>query len=248
MNFLIEEDYSNHCPQAKVDADMALVKSVAGSNKSMVRFWTNQKALVVAASDTRLSGFDLAASALSKDGFRIVRRSSGGTAVVHVDGVLNMSWAFPVDTRKTVSMDQTYRVMLDPLQRFLASVGIRAEVGEVEGAYCNGSHDVSVSGKKIAGTAQRVCCVNQRRIALSHLTLNVNADVNASDSAINKFYLIAAGQERIQRNTSASISSILERKISSREFASDMTSFLMRNTVGGCAYTYRQEREASQAS
>ena len=109
-----------------------------GAHKPTIFIWRSQRALIVARGQTRWPEFEAAAAQLTKLGWPVlVRRSGGG--------------AFPVCPG--------YRTDLHHRQK-------AASVGDAPGAFCAGRHDLVVGHRKIAGLAQywRVCRGGERCI------------------------------------------------------------------------------------
>lgn len=100
-------------------------------------------------------------------GIRIARRFSGGGAVYHDLGNINLTFI------ETVSRLPDFTVYLRRTLDFLSSVGIRAEGDERLGIYLN--------GRKISGSAQ---CVYKDRI-LYHCTLLYDTDLAVLNKVLN---------------------------------------------------------------
>lgn len=102
-----------------------------------------------------------------RQGIRIARRFSGGGAVYHDLGNINLTFI------ETVSRLPDFTVYLRRTLDFLLSVGIRAEGDERLGIYLN--------GRKISGSAQ---CVYKDRI-LYHCTLLYDTDLTVLNKVLN---------------------------------------------------------------
>ena len=78
-------------------------------------------------------------------------RASGGTAVVHRPGVLNISLLriSPRPLRPSQGFDE----LCDMIGLAGARLGFAFETGKLAQCYCAGSHDIGWRGRKIAGTA-----------------------------------------------------------------------------------------------
>jgi len=168
---------SNPCPQSNVDRDLALLDAVlAGPDPSRrVRIWTNPACVVIS---KRLAGQGSIASLaahLRTSGFALAVRASGGTAVVHRPGVLNISLA-RVD-RPGASMGEAYGELTALLGRALRRLGLATEAGPAPGAYCDGAHNLLWQGRKLAGTAAVVRRRDGRTGRLVHGSLVVSGDV-----------------------------------------------------------------------
>ncbi len=69
--------------------DEALLESVRGGGEPIIRFWIGDRAVVIGRSQRIADEVDLAAA--ERDGVPVVRRASGGGAVIHYPGNLNVS-------------------------------------------------------------------------------------------------------------------------------------------------------------
>lgn len=81
----------------------------------------------------------------------VTLRNSGGRSVVADEGVLNMSLIYC----SKASMHENYTAYADFIKESLSPFTTEIKTGEIKGAYCPGNSDMSISGKKFCGTAQR---------------------------------------------------------------------------------------------
>lgn len=102
-----------------------------------------------------------------RQGIRIARRFSGGGAVYHDAGNVNLTFI------ETVSRLPDFAVYLQRTLDFLATIGIAAEGDERLGIYLH--------GRKISGSAQ---CVYKNRI-LYHCTLLYDTDLPVLERVLN---------------------------------------------------------------
>ena len=126
-----------------------------GEAPATARVWENARALVVARGDERLPRFGAAREALAREGWPVVVRESGGTAVPHGPGVLLLSLAFRPPAGAAFALEAAYAALAAPLARALASLGVPSGMGHAPGSFCDGRFDLVAFGRKIAGTAQR---------------------------------------------------------------------------------------------
>lgn len=193
----------------KIARDRAVGIGVAAGGLPTFRLWVNGPCLVVSRRDV-LQGLQRTGAIIdSVDGRPVRVRSSGGTAVPHGPGVLQFSLVIPRVDR--VTMDEVYRTLCRPLQRALAGWGWRAEFGHVPGAFCDGAHNLVVSGKKIAGTSQSwkgglaVPGARNRGYILAHGTLWVRMDPEAAAGWLNDFYEATSGRRPVRAEASTSL-------------------------------------------
>lgn len=141
--------------------------------------WETTSCLVVPRRLVRRAGFAEAAPELARRGFPVVVRSSGGGIVPQGSGILNLSIVVPLDPGERAPSPD-FRWLCRPLRALLAVHGVGAEVGRVPGSFCDGAHNVVISGRKLAGTAQR----RGRTTALLHVVLLVNPVLGPALDAI----------------------------------------------------------------
>ena len=118
--------------------------------------------------------------ALTTAGFQPIIRNSGGLGVINDAGVLNVSWIFPKTLAATT--DAAYQRMVDLMREAFPEKEIAAY--EIPNSYCPGTFDLSMDGKKIAGTAQRRI---KAGIAVM-MYLSVNGDQHYRGEVVRTFY------------------------------------------------------------
>ncbi|MEO0322912.1 MAG: hypothetical protein AAF447_08135 [Myxococcota bacterium] len=137
--------------------------------------WWTRPGLVVPRSLARLPGFPRARDALAAQGLPVVVRGSGGGVVPQGPGILNVTVTVPLRAQRHATQAD-FAWLAAPLRRWLAERDITTEVRSVPGSFCDGDHNVVVSGRKLAGTAQR----RGRSRALLHMVLLVRPDLERS--------------------------------------------------------------------
>ena len=225
-------DDADASPLRQVDREDECLHLTEVTGCNQVRFWRNRDCLVVSAADTRLPDYKLAVTKLAAQGIDVVARSTGGTAVANVVGTLNISFSYRLAMGEVFSIERSYERLLAPLIGYLASLGIVAHSGSVAGSYCNGSHDLVVADKKIAGTAQRVRRSGAGTSVLSHLCLSVSGDADLADELVNEFYTLAGSDVRINPGCATSVSTQLEsgsESLSVDEFQSGLIEYLSQH-------------------
>ena len=135
-----------------VEANLALdeallVEADEGRAGATLRFWEMPRFAVVLGASRRLA-VDVQAQACQEDGVPIVRRSSGGGTVVIGPGALNVTVILPMSAAPGLSaVDVAQGYVLDRIARGLQSSGRAVAVA--------GSGDLTIAGRKFAGSAQR---------------------------------------------------------------------------------------------
>lgn len=135
----------------------ALLLEVArGERPPLVRAYRPGATVAFSKLDARAPGFARAAAAASARGFAPLVRLGGGHAAAYGPGSLVYE---EVVAHEAVfeGTQERYAAATGLIRRALARVGVAADVGELDGEYCAGSHSLNVGGRvKIAGLSQRV--------------------------------------------------------------------------------------------
>jgi octanoyl-[GcvH]:protein N-octanoyltransferase len=142
-------------PAVSVALDDALAESVgAGVSPATIRVWENRRAVVVPRWRLRRRATGTVTDLHGRE-WPLCPRSSGGTAVAHGPGTLNLSLILPGRSHSRPSIEDGYRLWIAILSSALrAAVGVAVSASSVEGAFCSGDYDAVVAGRKMGGTAQ----------------------------------------------------------------------------------------------
>lgn len=135
--------------------------------------------------DTKAPYFEKGVQHYLDHGYTVGLRNSGGRSVANDLGVFN----FSLISKVKYSTEELYFFFYNFLKDALAPLDLDIRVGLVEGAYCPGTFDISIGGKKIAGTAQRRIKDN----VLVGAYLSVNGDQFRRSNVIKEFYEISKG-------------------------------------------------------
>jgi lipoate-protein ligase A len=129
--------------------------------------WQNANTVVVGRNQNTAE--EINAAFVKERGITVVRRTTGGGAVYHDLG--NLNYSFICDAGDTQMLDMT---------RFTSAVCVALhELGVT--AQADGRNDITVEGKKVSGTAQRL---HDGRI-LHHGTLLFNSNLDTVAAALN---------------------------------------------------------------
>src|SRR5262245_36191690 len=128
-------------PQAQLDADWAMFQAVeAGQAPVLWRSWEVREPVVVIGRRGSLAD-DAIQDACRADGIRVLRRFSGGGAVVLGRGCLNFAVAMSLATRPDlIDVERSFDVILHAIAASLAVPGV-AVFG------C----DLALDGRKVSG-------------------------------------------------------------------------------------------------
>ena len=141
-------------PEADRSATDAMVERTRESGVSSLRVWRPHRQLAFGRRDVRADGYGRAREAAAEAGFPPVERSVGGRAVAYTGTTVAFAQARPNADFRT-GVGERYEEALQAIQRALWRLGVPAQQGEPEAAFCPGGHSLSWKGK-IVGAAQRV--------------------------------------------------------------------------------------------
>ncbi len=136
----------------------AVLARCAAPGEIILFLWRNEKTVVIGRNQNAWK--ECRPEALARDGGTLVRRLSGGGAVYHDSGNLNISFCLP---RAEEDIPRQTRVILGAL----LSLGIRAGV--------SGRNDLEIDGRKFSGHAY----YRQGPSACHHATLMLRVDPSA---------------------------------------------------------------------
>jgi lipoate-protein ligase A len=167
MGILIMNQGSQHLQRVEDDdltpadhlaRELELLDAVeAGTSGGRCRFWEAARPVVVVGRSTTIPDH-VDMDACRSDGVDVLRRSSGGGAVVLAPGCLNYAVAVSLVSRPE---------LMDVSDSFCIILGqIAASLG-VPGVSISGRTDLALDGRKVSGNAQR----RARRALLHHGTL-----------------------------------------------------------------------------
>jgi len=151
-------DKSGLDPEEELARDWALFQSVeTGTSERLSRCWQATRPVVVVGRNCRVAG-DVIQEACHADDVRVLRRFSGGGAVVLAPGCLNYAVVLSlVSWPALVDVAESFRIILGRIVAALAIPGMSVA----------GETDLAFDGRKVSGNAQR----RGRRALIHHGTL-----------------------------------------------------------------------------
>jgi octanoyl-[GcvH]:protein N-octanoyltransferase len=140
---------------SSIERDRAITDSLLSDpEEPAIRVWQPHRHVAFGPRDVRTDGYSQAAAAARERGYETIERSVGGRAVAYTGRTICFLHVDTVDdTRK--GLTDRYDRIVDQLWLALDAVGIDADRGEPDAAFCPGSHSLSATGK-LVGVAQRV--------------------------------------------------------------------------------------------
>ncbi|MDZ7702480.1 MAG: lipoate--protein ligase family protein [Halobacteriales archaeon] len=147
-------------PEADAEHTTALLEAAVEADEPALRVWRPPKQLAFGRRDGRADGYGAAREIAASNGFPPRERRTGGRAVAYTGTTVSFALAVPIEDVR-VGLAERYDEAAMAVQRALWRLGVPAQQGEPDEAFCPGNHSLSWRGK-VAGLAQRV----QRGVAL----------------------------------------------------------------------------------
>lgn len=151
---------SSYALTPSFENERKLLQDVDKGQLEILRLWRHKPTIVLSPRETRLPYYETGLAYLNEQGYETTVRDSGGLAVVLDKGILNLSLLFP-NTDSSLHIGNGFERMAEFIQTVLTHYGVQADIGKVDGSYCPGSFDMSISGRKIAGISGRVTSVTK---------------------------------------------------------------------------------------
>ncbi len=219
--------------RAQVELDDLLAEQVGtGARPAGIRIWQNGYAVVLPSRfRERAHG-----TIVDREGreWQICARGSGGAAVAHGPGTLNVSIVLPISAG--CSIERGYKLWAAIVGGAIRDrYSVRVNTGEVRGAFCSGSYDLAVGTRKVAGVAQ----ARRGGAVLVHGTILVNVDhagylkvIEAVERAVG----IRAGTAPYKPERVASLQEFVGRPITPRELGDAICRAATRRSFNADAF------------
>jgi len=165
--------YESNDPYFNLALEHAIIFLHPENSHSMtIRFWRNPKSVVVGRS--QLIDEEVNLSYCADNGIQICRRISGGGAVYHDEGNLNVSMFFPRNAMQNGNDVQGVSTFFtDLLAESLRNVGY-------SGVEREGSYNILLGGRKISGAASYFT----KNWVLHHATLLISANLEHLEGSL----------------------------------------------------------------
>lgn len=153
---LLREGYPQR-PEMGAALSRALLERVAaGEINETIRLSRPGRVVAFGRRDAVAPGYAAAVSAARECGYEAMERLAGGRAAIYFDGALSLTRTV-YDRTPARRTQARFEEICEILADAIASFGIDARIGEVEGEYCPGAFSVNASGRvKLAGVGQRM--------------------------------------------------------------------------------------------
>ncbi|WP_349921443.1 lipoyl protein ligase domain-containing protein [Aeromonas veronii] len=194
----------HHTPAQILAQEQQWLWDCAHDGLSRAHLWQGPQCLIVTRKDMRLPHYESACAQLAAEGWPVFVRDSGGTAVPHGAGILNLSLLLP---RTTTDLGHYYQRLGEPLLTLLEEHGLAGSYDFVPGSFCDGQYNLVIGGRKITGTAQRWLAPGRdhQGAVLAQAMLLVAGDVDEGTRMASRFYELAGGEQRFLPGTSTTL-------------------------------------------
>jgi octanoyl-[GcvH]:protein N-octanoyltransferase len=172
--------------QGRIDGDYATLRQIVDAAPRL-RIWTNSRCIVASRGQYAAARFAAAKRLSEAAGWPVAVRRSGGSAVVHRSGILNVSVVRLLAQETTHWMTAGYEGLLDILVNALGRMDVACDHGAVPGAHCDGRFSLRSGGRKLAGTAAYSGRAGPSRYAVFHASIAVSGSLEQDLEAIGRF-------------------------------------------------------------
>ncbi|MGY3943237.1 lipoyl protein ligase domain-containing protein [Aeromonas tecta] len=196
--------FPSDSPDQILTQEQQWLRHCARSGEAFAHLWQAPQCLIVTRKDMRLPRYQATCEQLAAEGWPVHVRDSGGTAVPHGAGILNLSLMLP---RTTTDLAHYYRLLGAPLLALLGEYDLEGGYDFVPGSFCDGQYNLVIEGRKITGTAQRWLAPGQdhQGAVLAQAMLLVAGDVDEGTRMASRFYELAGGELRFSPGTSTTL-------------------------------------------
>lgn len=219
-------------PDLVLAQEQQWLRDCARHGQAGAHLWQAPQCLIVTRKDMRLPHYQSACEQLAAEGWPVYVRDSGGTAVPHGAGILNLSLLLP---RTTTDLGHYYQLLGAPLLALLADYGLQGGYDFVPGSFCDGQYNLVIGGRKITGTAQRWLAPAQDHggAVLAQAMLLVAGDLDEGTRMASRFYELAGGELRFLPGTSTTLAQQIGWQGSPEELVAQVRRRLQTLLTGG---------------
>ncbi|WP_150297263.1 lipoate--protein ligase family protein [Salipiger aestuarii] len=160
----------------------------AGHRAAITQLWSCEPALVAPAGLARLPGFARACAQATDAGWPVHLRATGGDLVPQGPGIVNLTLMFRGPPDASSTLEDAYKRLTAPICDALSNAGISSCNGSVSGAFCDGRYNITVMGRKFAGTAQRWRPTAGGMAVQTHAMMLMRTPEDKTIDTLNRFY------------------------------------------------------------
>jgi lipoate-protein ligase A len=216
-----QKKFLSNQPQPAIEGlqqELALLEAVTNREvRNGYLIWQGQNAIVVPKSISRKPKFYAACQLSASRGWPIVVRETGGDATPISPGLVNVAFVSTIPRSRRFSMKESYLELCLPLIEALKKLDIDAGYGPVDGSFCDGDYNLTINGKKLAGTAQRWKKIKSNNeevddyAVLVHAVVLCQGNLRVLINSINDFYHDCDIPPRIQENQHVMLSDTINK-------------------------------------
>ena len=210
-------------PQPAIDGlqqELSLLEAVTNreTRKGYV-IWQSQNTIVVPKSISHKPNYNTACQLSASRGWPVVVRETGGDATPVSPGLLNVAFVSTVPRSRRFSMKESYLALCLPLIEALKKLDIDAGYGPVDGSFCDGDYNLTINGKKLAGTAQRWKKIKSDNeevddyAVLVHAVVLCQGNLRELINSINDFYRDCGIPNRIHEDRHVMLSDTINKDV-----------------------------------
>lgn len=191
-----------------------LADIAAGRRDAAAMLWSCERALVAPASLSRHPGFERACLHANDAGWPVHLRATGGDLVPQSPDIVNLSVLFRASREGASGLEDAYRRLTAPICGALSDAGISSCYGDVPGAFCDGRFNITVLGRKFAGTAQRWRPMTDGNAIQSHALMLMRPPDENMIATLNRFYHDCGINRVIDASAHVGLHDILQKDVS----------------------------------
>ncbi len=165
--------------QALFDKEHQLIEQVKSNQlEQVLLLWQAKQPTLVLPAGKKWAVSEELVDTLSKLGWQLTARKTGGAPVPQLPGIINLSHIYTCSDDKPYDIKTAYMQLCNILSEFFRTLGINVDVHATPNSYCDGDYNLNINGQKIVGTAQRVLLKKDGgRVVLSQACIIIDADV-----------------------------------------------------------------------
>lgn len=207
---------SSIAPYFNLSAEEYFLKNM---NEDIVMMWQNEPSIIIGKNQDLAS--EINEEFVREKKLKVVRRFSGGGAVYHDLGNLNITFIGN-------SKDLDFMKYTKQMQHFLSTIGIKAIADERQA--------LTIDGLKISGSAQ---CIHRGR-AMYHATLLFESNLDDLNTALQSSKKPSNDKRHVQsvRSRVTNIKNHIDIPLSISDFKRLIKEFFLNNNNASSIYTF----------
>ncbi|WP_336001682.1 lipoate--protein ligase family protein [Halorientalis halophila] len=132
-----------------------LIDHAGTAGEPAVRVWRPHRQVAFGPRDANADGYEAAVEAAGEHGYPVTERRVGGRPVAYTGDTIAFARIEPVEDERA-NLEERYAAVRVDVRDALREIGVDAERGEPDDAFCPGNFSLQAAGGKLVGIAQRV--------------------------------------------------------------------------------------------